>query len=156
MSRTKQITLYSFSELSESAKERARDRYRQHYLDYEWWESTYEDAARIGLKIKSFDVDRGDVKAELTESVGEVCRRIIADHGKECRTYKTALQFFSSKRLDKGVGNEAYPGEFCYSLAQDYLFILRDEYEYQMSDECIDEMLVENEYEFYEDGRLAV
>ena len=40
---------YKFADLSESAKETARDklRYTEHYLGYEWWGSVYEDAVRM-------------------------------------------------------------------------------------------------------------
>ena len=37
---------YTFDQLDERAKDRARDKYREH-LDYEWWEYVYEDAASI-------------------------------------------------------------------------------------------------------------
>lgn len=39
--------VYKFDELSERAKEKARDWYRQGALDYNWWEFVYEDAANI-------------------------------------------------------------------------------------------------------------
>ena len=41
-------TVYSYKELSEQAKEKARDWYRDGNLDYDWWESVYEDAKTIG------------------------------------------------------------------------------------------------------------
>lgn len=40
-------TIYTFEELSDAAKEKARDWYREGALDYEWWDSVYEDAGRI-------------------------------------------------------------------------------------------------------------
>lgn len=48
MARIVSKTVYQFSELSDEAKERAREWYRQGNLDCEWWESTYEDFVRIG------------------------------------------------------------------------------------------------------------
>lgn len=44
---TKTTTVYPFDELSEQAKERARDDYRVNNLDYEWWDSVYDDADQI-------------------------------------------------------------------------------------------------------------
>lgn len=48
-------TIYTFDELSESAKEKARDWYRVGGFDYEWYDSVYEDAkqcaALIGITI---------------------------------------------------------------------------------------------------------
>lgn len=44
-------TLYKFDELGDAAKEKAREWYRSSALDYEWWDSVYEDAARMGALI---------------------------------------------------------------------------------------------------------
>lgn len=41
-------TVYSFEELSDAAKEKAIDRYREHGLDYDWWDAVYENAKNIG------------------------------------------------------------------------------------------------------------
>lgn len=46
--KTKSITVYSFAELSDSAKETARNKWRENHLDYDWWEGVYEDATTIG------------------------------------------------------------------------------------------------------------
>jgi hypothetical protein len=46
---------YTWEELSESAKDYAREQYREHNLDYDWWDSVYDDAKTIaalfGLRI---------------------------------------------------------------------------------------------------------
>ena len=39
--------LFKFSELSESAQENARSWYRDHALEYEWWDCVYEDFKAI-------------------------------------------------------------------------------------------------------------
>lgn len=41
-------TVYTFDELSEQAKEKARDNYRTGNLDYDWWDSVYEMADTAG------------------------------------------------------------------------------------------------------------
>lgn len=51
MPETLTILVYSFDELDERAKECARDKWRQHALDYEWWEHIYEDAIEIGALL---------------------------------------------------------------------------------------------------------
>lgn len=45
--RVMETTVYKFGELSDRAKERARDWFRQGNLDYDWWDFIYEDAATI-------------------------------------------------------------------------------------------------------------
>ena len=41
-------SLYTFDELDDDAKEKAREWYRPGALDYDWWDSVYEDATTIG------------------------------------------------------------------------------------------------------------
>ena len=65
MSRVIEKTVYKFSELSERAKQRAREAYTGGgYLDYEWWDCTFEDAVTcaelLGIKI---DVDGGQKRS---------------------------------------------------------------------------------------------
>lgn len=45
--RTKETTVYTFDELSDTAKDCARYWYRNGALDYDWWEGVYDDAAAI-------------------------------------------------------------------------------------------------------------
>lgn len=40
-------TVYSFCELDDQAKERAREWYRQGALDYQWWDGVYDDFKRV-------------------------------------------------------------------------------------------------------------
>ena len=47
MPHTVSKTVFEFEELSDSAKETARDWFREGALDYDWWEYIYEDAATI-------------------------------------------------------------------------------------------------------------
>jgi hypothetical protein len=47
MPRTMETMVFHFDELSDKAKEKARDWYREGALDHDWWDSVYEDAAEI-------------------------------------------------------------------------------------------------------------
>lgn len=51
--------LYKFDELSDEAKETAREWFREGGLDYDWWDSVYEDvkaiAPLLGIEIKQKD-----------------------------------------------------------------------------------------------------
>src|SRR3990172_1747916 len=94
MSKTRCKEVYLFDELSDTAKELARDWWREHALDYAWWDSTYEDAERAGLKIKEFDLDRNKhVRGDLITTAQDSIKAILKDHGKTCDTYKMAKQF---------------------------------------------------------------
>lgn len=48
MPTTKITTLYTYNELSDNAKEKARDWYREGGFDYEWWDFSYETIKEIG------------------------------------------------------------------------------------------------------------
>jgi hypothetical protein len=55
MPQTRTYQAYKFDELSDRAKERARDWWRQGGFDHEWWDSTYEDAQQC-LELVGFDI----------------------------------------------------------------------------------------------------
>lgn len=54
---TKQTEVYPFAELSDEAKEKARAWYRSDNLDYDWWDSVYDDADEIA-KCLGIEIDR--------------------------------------------------------------------------------------------------
>jgi hypothetical protein len=57
MSRIKETTVYKYSELSEDAKEKAREWWSEIGLDYDWFDSVFEDAKAIGAII-GIDIDK--------------------------------------------------------------------------------------------------
>lgn len=38
---------FEFDDLSDKAKERARDKFREHHLNYNWWEHVYDEAKTV-------------------------------------------------------------------------------------------------------------
>jgi len=56
MPATKEITIYKWEELSQTAQQKAREWYLEG-MDYEWWEGTYEMAIEDG-KEKGFYIDK--------------------------------------------------------------------------------------------------
>ena len=161
--RVRTDVVFKFDELEESAKERARDDWRSHGLDYEWWDGVYEDAKRIGAKIEGFDLGRRQsIEFRLTENANEVARRIIADHGRETDTFREGIDWILGMNWKGGDRSgctedegEEYVKEFERALGECYWRILRDEEEYLNSDESVDESLRINDYEFTEEGRMA-
>ena len=164
--RVTETTVYQFDELSEKAKEKARKWYLGG-LDYdEWWDGVCEDAARVGLAIKGFDIDRGNYcKGDLTTSPLESIEKILADHGKDCDTYKLAMLYkpqFEAIRRKEEASEDDFSGEwdeleseYTYALREEYLSMLRKEYEYLTSNACVDDTIRANAYEFLETGERA-
>jgi hypothetical protein len=172
--RTIKTKVYKFAELSEEAKKEAIEVCQEYNLDYDWYQFTYEDAEQAGIKIQGFDIDRGsycDIK--FIDGPTECARLIINNHGKTCGTFKTAQKFLSDyeelvkkfsdgKRTDIVEEGKEYDfdteaddlcDEFKKDIAEDYLIILRQNYEYRSSEEAIKETIEANEYEFTKDGK---
>lgn len=164
--RTIELKVYAFDELSDGAKAKAIQRLSDIIkLNYEWWDSTYEDARMIKLKLTEFDLDRNKYcKGMFIASAPETAELIIANHGKDCDTYKTAQAFLSNlnyltskhENIDD-VSEEAIDDLeyiFLQDLLEDYADLLQKDCDYLQSEEAIIETIRANEYEFYEDGRL--
>ncbi len=165
------VKLYQFNELSERAKEKARQWFREGYTGEFAWEDIQEDAEQIGLKIMELDQHRAN-HGKFIESAPECAEKIIKNHGESCETYKTAKTFLTERDeivseaerdengdlADESALDDALDeleSEFLRSLLEDYRIMLEKEYEYQNSDEYVDEGITANEYEFTEDGARA-
>jgi len=167
--------VYKYEELTESAKENAIERLSDINVDYEWWDSAYEDAERIGLKLTEFDTGRGNFcKGELVEDIETVADLIIEQHGESCETYQDAIQYKKERGdLVKSYSNgidintvteeneddfdddcDDLDADFLKSLLEDYRIILSKEYDYLTGEEAIKETIQANEYEFTEGGKL--
>lgn len=222
MPREKVTIVYKFSELSDKAKEYARNKWREHQCDDQWWyESTFdeavEQAALMGITIDKRNWTNScgfkgsspciffsgfssqgdgacfegswyasDVKADkVAEDWGDseptrAIKRIAAVFGEIAKDYPEA----SFKVKHSGRYSHEHCTDFTVSLgdtldnleditqekydavektlidaARDFMrWIYRQinaEYDYQMSDEAIDESIQCNEVEFTEDGRIA-
>jgi len=164
--------VYKYSELSEAGKAKALENLSDLNTDIEWWESTYEDAEQIGLKIIEFDIDRASyVKAEFIEDACHCAHKIKDNHGEICETYKTAVNFLAERdkivneanKDDNGDFEDEYEldqdlnyceAEFLKSIQEDYRINLQKDFEYRTSDEAIIETIEANEYDFTEEGKL--
>ena len=129
-------------------------------VDYEWYEGTYDDAANIGLKITSFDIERGAyVNGTIIDRMMDTIGLIKENHGDVCETYKLAKRYEEDfLKLDQESDEYDYlvsdmEDEFLKELCDEYLTILRDEYEYLTTDKAIIETIESNEYEFLETGK---
>jgi len=175
--RTIETTLYKFNELTDDAKETAIDNLRFVNVEHgDWWNSTFEDAKEIGLKITSFDLDRRrGADGEFIDSAEHCASLIIKNHGEMCETYKTAQSYLSDRNglvsqysdgentsvvteeneYDFDKECDELDAEFLKSILEDYSIILQNESEYLTSDEAVQDTIEANDYEFTEDGELS-
>jgi len=168
----KQITVYSFSELAEDIQDKVIDRLADINVDYDWWKFIYEVAKTVGLKITAFNINRMDIDIEFTNDATYTAWKITAGHGVEIDTYKLASLFKKDRdalveKHSDGVhtdivaedNEDAFDNEcdelesdFLQALGEEYLSLLRQQYEYLTSRECIAETIEANEYTFTKNG----
>ncbi len=161
------ITAYTFDELSDKAKDKAREWMRRCVgEDYGWADFIESDAAEVGLKITGWNLDQGAYcKLEAAFTPNRVSELILEHHGEGCDTRKAAEDYRTSllaiqRKADNGDTNmeeeedatAQAEQEFLNALQGCYLQMLRAEWEYRLSDEGIDEDIHANEYLFTEDG----
>lgn len=168
--RTVETKVYTYDELSEKAKERARNWWREGYDGNDAFEWTVDDAAHIGLKITALST-HGTNKGDFVVSAIDCSERILEEHGEDCETYKTAMAFMAAIDALPELPAKYHPlydkieaelcdktdeaeREFLYALLEDYRIMFEREIEHQTSDETIAETLRVCGYEFTEDGRL--
>ena len=177
---TTTTNIYTFEELSDQDKQKALDKLHNLGVDYDWWEYTYEDANMVGLKITSFDLDHNELTLGYLLSAEDTAQAILQDHGTMCETYKTViahqediknLHHATAIEIDKSEwwmddefvddqimvleeDEEQAGDELLKALGEDYLVMLRKEYEYLTSEEAILESIEANKYEFTEEGDI--
>jgi len=169
MSKQITTTVYQFDELSDKAKEKARDWWRNGDIDFDWADNMIEDAKMIGLEITGFDVGRGQsCDGKFIDGARECAEAILKNHGDQCETFKTAEAFLKERdeavnaapKDENGDFENEYEldgtlddieSDFLKSILEDYRILLAKEFEYHQSNEYIDEML--RIYTFTKDGK---
>ena len=137
------ITLYELDELSEASRISAIESLRSINVEHDWWDSLYEDALSVGLKLTGFDLDYMNISGDFIWPSDIVCNAIIKDHGDTTSTYLIASRYIGG---DDKVLLDA--------LLRDYLHLLNEEYYYLIGDDAVAEAIRANEYWFTEDGKL--
>ena len=138
----------NWNEIPDRVKENILSKHGDICVDYEWWDCIYEDAKNVDIKIRGFDIDRGTIDGFLIYSSSGVKQLILENHGKNCETYKT-VQRYDLRR--KGFSES----EFERELLENYLTMLRNEYEYLTSEEAVIEMFKANKYVFDKWGNIV-
>lgn len=80
-----------------TAKEKALIRLCDINVDHNWWEFTYDDAKDVGIKIKTFDLYRGELDADFLYSMDDIANRIMFIQGSSCETYILSSMFLKSR-----------------------------------------------------------
>lgn len=157
--RTATINVHKFDELSDAAKETAREWWRNG-LDYPWTDeamnSVYHFVRDIGgTDVSDYRIDPCGYSYIDTNATSQNFRGLKlkdVDRNKmptgyctDCALYQTFYDEF------KRTGDAFYAFKEALDAAVNEI---RADIEYQYSDECVDEMLAINGYEFTEDGNI--
>jgi len=154
---TRSYNVYSFAELTDEQKQKAVENLWDINMNCDWWEFTYEDANAAGLKISAFDLDRGSY-CELSFISGSeyTATAILKNHGESCDTYILAKAFLADLENETGdAGRDDLSADFRRALSEEFLSMLRNEYEYLTSEAAIIETIEANAYMFTENGDIA-
>jgi hypothetical protein len=153
-----ETTVYSFDELSDKAKEKARDQHRAN-SDFLWSDECADSiktfCQHFGIKLIYWDVapySSPDYSAEYFNSHfrGLKLRDFKRDHMPtgyylDCDLWMTFYdEFKRTSSAKKAFDKALYAGFIAF----------RNDLEAQLSDEYIDEHLTINEYQYTETGKL--
>lgn len=206
--RTETVKIYKFEELSDEAKEKARDWYRQHvFSDNNDWDHIYDDAdtvaSMLGIEIERKSVQllgggtrqkpciwfsgfssqgdgacfegyyrykKGSVQAvkeyapqdtklhEIAQGLADLQRAYFYQLTAVCRHrghyYHSGCMEVEVEHLNRGasMNSQVELKELLREFADWIYKQLEQEYEFQMKDETVDENIIANEHEFYENG----
>jgi hypothetical protein len=158
--------LYQFDELPENVQDRIVRKQLDCNVDHDWWDLTYEDAEQVSIKITESDTYRRQIDGCLTDSAEYSIEYILANHGEQCDTCKTAKKyqplFIADRAARRLLGeedwedpNEELTEQYLREILKDYLRMLTAEFDYLTSDEAIIETIKSNEWEFDEEGEIV-
>lgn len=156
---TVQIDIFTFDELSESAKEKAR----------EWWRSDCDPLAWS-------DESRGSIEAFCDHFGVKLKEWEVCPYSSPIYSTDAENRHFRGLRLSQ-VDRDAMPTGYCLDATLRVTFYdhfkktgdakgafdaalweafkeWRDDIEWQLSDECVDELLMVNGYRFEESGKF--
>lgn len=168
-------TVFTYEELSESAKEAARDWFRgtgETWDSSDWWNSAQAWSGIAPIEIKSADYDRGQVDIRWTGDddvaglEGVRAWKWLQNNGwfdwaaKEKPGACSLTGFCADAPFADPLAEYATkPGrvpdlkQVFYECAQAWVFEARSDYESTFEDDYVAETIIANEYEFTEDGR---
>ncbi len=157
MTKEIKIKLYTFDELSDTAKKFVYEKYRDSLVEYNsWYDSIEQDAKMIGLKLIFWNLDdqyKSNNYLFLLVGLDAVMTKILENHDSECDTYKLAKTYFQEK---KKLGSDFNGDSYINQLKKLYWLMLKNEYNYLISDRGLAEHFIDTETWFYENGQKFI
>ena len=123
MPATKEITIYKWEELSQSAKDRARDWYIEG-MDYEWWEGVYEMAKEDGYEL-GFCIDKINFSGFYSQGDGACwqgqvdVRQWLETHGNDSIGLSAWCALIQEDVISKHISVKTSPSNYCHENTMD-------------------------------------
>ena len=156
--KTINVNLYQFDELTDEAKEKARDWWRNgdcFAWESESMKSIYTFVNAFGVKLDGYEVDAYSYDYRTNAENEHFRGRKLADFTRDymptgyildCHLWETFYDTFKSTGDAKAAFDAGLDAGFK---------AWRDDMAWQLSDEAVDECLIVNQYDFMEDGSRA-
>ena len=162
--KTIEIKVYKFKELDKQTREKVIDNYR--FINVEdtfWYDWIKDDFNRLGLEIQAFDLGRGNYAKIYIDNFEDTSKNIIEEFGDSVLIKQTAKNYIdeynkiqANFKDDEDIEREleVLDEEYQKEYSEDILSYLRAEYEYQISDEALDDFFINNDYDFTTEGKI--
>lgn len=162
--KTIEIKVYKFKELDKQTKEKVIENYR--YINVEdtfWYDWIKDDFNRLGLEIQEFDLGRRNYIKIYIDNFKDTSESILQEFGDSVGVKQTAKNYLdqynkilSNFKEDEDIERELeiLDDQYEKEYSEDILSYLRAEYEYQTSDEALDEFYMNNDYDFTTEGKI--
>jgi len=162
--KTIEINVYKFEELDKQTKEKVIDNNR--YINVEdtfWYDWIQDDFNRLGLEIENFDISRGGYVNIYISNLEDTSKNIIKEFGDSVHIKQTAKSYIdeynkiqANFKNDEDIEREVeiLDDQYIKRYSDNILSYLRDEYDYQISDEAIIETIEANDYNFTWNGEI--
>ena len=164
--KTIEINVYKLKQLDKQTKEKVIENYR--YINVEdtfWYDFIKEDFIRLGLEIRSFDLDRGSFAEIHIDDFEETSKSIIKEFGDSVAIKQTAKNYLdkynkiqANFKEDEDIERELeiLDEEYQREFEVDILSYLRAEYESDISDEAVIDTIEANDYDFTTEGKILL
>lgn len=149
--------VFLFNELSDSAKETARDWYRDG-MEYFWWDDAIDSIKKFcnhfNVGIKNYEVGAFCYSWMTTTAEGQHFRGLkLKDHDPDKMQQGYCLDLDLWREFHEVWKDSGDPLKAFNSAIDSAIDSVKKDWEYQYSDESVDENITINDYEFTEDGK---
>jgi len=153
-----ELQVFTFDELSDEAKEKAREWWRVN-LDYPWFKESMDSirafVGHFGANVKDYEIGdsrRDYIKTDITQD--HFRGRKLKDVDPEYMPTGYCLDCDLWLTFQKEWERTADPMYAFEQALEAALSAIRADVEYQYTNEAVDECLIINDFQFNQDGRI--